>query len=69
MYQEEGSVMAAVAKAWRTDLGNGFGRSGYLYRISWGSSLLFNKMGSVLDAKSFYLSHQQHLKDQLETAV
>ena len=40
----------------------------YLYRISCGSSLLFNKICSVLDAKSFYLSHQQHL-NQLEAAV
>ena len=32
------------------------------------TSLLFNKICSVLDAKSFYLSRQQHL-NQLEAAV
>jgi len=36
--------------------------------IGLGSSLLFNIICSVLDVKSFYLSHQQHL-NQLEAAV
>merc|ERR1712159_61482 len=36
--------------------------------MGFGSSLLFNITYSVLDVKSFYLSHQQYL-NQLETAV
>ena len=68
MYQHEVSVMSSLVKSWLTDLWNCFWMIVYLYRISCGSSLLFNKICSVLDAKSFYLSHQQHL-NQLEAAV
>ena len=68
MYQHEVSVMSSLVKSWLTDLWNCFWMIVYLYRISCGSSLLFNKICSVLDAKSFYLSHQQHL-NQLDTAV
>ena len=68
MYQHEGSVMSSLVKSWPTDLWNCFWMIVDLYRISCGSSLLFNKICSVLDAKSFYLSHQQHL-NQLEAAV
>ena len=67
-YQHEVSVMSSLVKSWLTDLWNCFWMIVYLYRISCGSSLLFNKICSVLDAKSFYLSHQQHL-NQLEAAV
>ena len=68
MYQHEVSVMSSLVKSWLTDLWNCFWMIGYIYRISCGSSLLSNKICSVLDAKSFYLSHQQHL-NQLEAAV
>ena len=68
MHQHEVSVMSSLVKSWLTDLWNCFWMIVYLYRISCGSSLLFNKICSVLDAKSFYLSHQQHL-NQLEAAV
>ena len=76
MCQHEVSVMSSLVKSWLTDLvkswltdlWNCFWMIVYLYRISCGSSLLFNKICSVLDAKSFYLSHQQHL-NQLEAAV
>ena len=40
----------------------------YIHLMCEGSSLLFNIICSVLDVKSFYLSHQQHL-NQLDTAV
>ena len=40
----------------------------YIYPLGCGSSLLSNIICSVLDVKSFYLSHQQHL-NQLEAAV
>ena len=68
MYQHEVSVMSSLVKSWLTDLWSCFWMIVYLYRISCGGSLLFNKICSVLDAKSFYLSHQQHL-NQLEAAV
>ena len=68
MYQHEVSVMSSLVKSWLTDLWNCFWMIVYIYRISCGSSLLSNKICSVLDAKSFYLSHQQHL-NQLEAAV
>ena len=40
----------------------------YIHLMCEGSSLLSNIICSVLDVKSFYLSHQQHL-NQLDTAV
>ena len=40
----------------------------YIHLMCEGSSLLSNIICSVLDVKSFYLSHQQHL-NQLEAAV
>ena len=68
MYLRVVSVMSSLVKSWLTDLWNCFWMIVYIYRISCGSSLLSNKICSVLDAKSFYLSHQQHL-NQLEAAV
>ena len=68
MYQHEVSVMSSSVKSLRTDLWNCFWMIVYIYLINCGSSLLSNIICSVLDVKSFYLSHQQHL-NQLEAAV
>ena len=68
MYQHEISVMSSLVKSWLTDLWTWFGTFVYIYPLGCGSSLLSNIICSVLDVKSFYLSHQQHL-NQLEAAV
>ena len=60
--------MLSSVKSLLTDLWNCFWMIVYIYLINCGSSLLSNIICSVLDVKSFYLSHQQHL-NQLEAAV
>ena len=62
------SVMTSLVKLNLTDLWTWYRTSMYIKSIGLGSSLLININCSVLDVKSFYLSHQQHL-NQLEAAV